>query len=128
MSHFDRHAFTSALEEASKHSPRTGLMDRLIFELMAYGYGAANVADGWRKINLPEETLVIQLELGEAVQPDLLICVVLNALIPEGKYFPLLDQSYDHLDIPLDTLSVQEACVLIDDFYRKTLKESKALV
>lgn len=128
MSNFDRHAFTSALESAALNVPRKGLMDKVIFELMHYGYGAANVADGWRKINLPEETLVIQLELGEAIQPDLLSCVVLNALVPEGKYFPLIEDSYDQITIALDEVSVQEACVQIDDFYRKALNESKALV
>lgn len=128
MSNFDRNAFVSALESASYYVPRAGLVDDIVCELTKYGYGAANVADGWRKINLPEETLVIQLELGEPIQQDVLSCIVLNAMVPEGQYFPLISNSYDRIDIAVEGKSVQEVCVLIDDFYREVLRESKALV
>jgi hypothetical protein len=128
LSNFDRTAFATALEKASTNVPRKGLMNELILGLVGHGYGASNVADGWRKIKLPEETLLVQLELGEPIQPDLLSCIVLNAFVPEGKVFPLLDSEYDRKDIPLDKVSVDEACILIDEFYRSALKESKAVV
>lgn len=126
MSNFDYHAFTEDLGTAAQYVPLTGKMDEIVLELTKLGYGAANVADGWRKINLPEVSLVVQLELGEPVNQDLLSCVVLNDKIHEGHYFPLVSTDYDRYDFPTTHRTAKEVSADIDNFYRAALKFVKA--
>lgn len=126
MTTFDRHAFIEAREQAILNSPRKGLMDKLILRLTDHGFGASHIAEGWRTIKQPEQELLLQLELGEPIQPDRLTCIILNDLVPTEKYFPLAADAelYDSLDIDLSKTAIEVACEEITAMYVAALESA----
>lgn len=127
MTDFDPRSYTEALDTANKFVPRTGLMDALVAKLVRKGFCVSRQADSWRRITKPEETFAVQLELGEVIQPDTLLCVALNKRVPSDEHFPLYSIEHDFIEIEdLSIPGLDEAVEIIADFYEKSLAEAGA--
>lgn len=127
MTDFDPRSYVEALEHAKNFAPRTGLMDALVAKLVKKGFCVSRQADAWRRITKPEETFAVQLELGEVIQPDTLLCVALNNRVPSNQHFSLYSIEHDFMEIEgLNVNLLDEAVDIIADFYATSLAEASA--